>query len=91
MNDDIIYGLSEISLYLSNMGENDFAKTIEDACKKLELLKEQEPVKPHKIPHSITYPCGAYVCGNCNIRILEPDDNFCPNCGRMAKWDERQY
>lgn len=41
MNDDIIYGLSEISLYLSNIGENDFAKTIEDACKKLEQLKER--------------------------------------------------
>lgn len=54
----------------------------------LELLKEQEPVKPNKIPHSITYPCGAYVCGNCEIRILEPDDNFCPNCGMKVKWDD---
>jgi hypothetical protein len=41
-SDDIIYGLSEISLYLSNIGREDFAQTIEDACKKLELLKEQE-------------------------------------------------
>ena len=42
MENDIVYGLSEISLYLSNIGKDDFAQTIEDACKKLELLKEQE-------------------------------------------------
>ncbi len=42
MENDIVYGLSEISLYLSNIGKDDFAQTIEDACKKLELLKEQQ-------------------------------------------------
>ena len=53
----------------------------------LELLKGHEPVKPYKIPHSITHPGGAYVCGDCKIKILEPDDDFCPNCGRKVKWD----
>lgn len=41
MSNDIVYGLSEISLYLSNIGRDDYAQTIEDACKKLDLLKEQ--------------------------------------------------
>ena len=53
----------------------------------LELLKEQEPVEPKKIPHSITYPGSTYICGNCKIEILEPDDNFCPYCGKAVKWD----
>lgn len=54
----------------------------------LEVIKEQEPVEPKKIPHSITYPGSTYICGNCKIEILEPDDNFCPYCGRAVKWDD---
>lgn len=59
------------------------ADIIEEA---VELLKEQEPVEPKKIPHSITYPGSTYICGNCKIIILEPDDNYCSNCGRAVKW-----
>ena len=53
----------------------------------LELLKEQEPVEPHKVPRSIAYPKGAFVCPDCS-RFLEPDDPFCPGCGRKVKWDD---
>ena len=39
-NDDIIYGLSEISLYLSNIGEHEYAETIEEACREIMSLRE---------------------------------------------------
>ena len=54
----------------------------------LELLKEQEPVKPRKILPCITRPVGGYVCGHCGIRFLEKNDYYCPNCGMAVKWDE---
>lgn len=65
MENDIVYGLSEISLYLSNIGKEDFAQTIDDACKKLELLKEQEADKnkyEYKYDHT---DCLWYGSGDC--------------------------
>ncbi len=83
--EEVIKGLEKVWDAFNHMEHELYADYVYDA---LELLKEQEPVKPHKIPHSITHPYGAYVCGNCNIRILEQDDDFCPNCGRAVKWDD---
>lgn len=48
----------------------------------IELLKEQEPVKPRYTPKSIY----SWECGVCT----EPFDriaNYCPNCGRAVKWE----
>lgn len=85
MENDIVYGLSEISLYLSNIGEDDFAQTIEDACKKLELLKEREAVKPIKkdtveitARYEFDCPCGA------PLLIGQP---YCADCGKKVKWE----
>lgn len=59
----------------------------------LALLKEQEPVKP--FPHH-----DIYWCGKCGNRVLERHTvhdtqlflvykyKFCPECGRMVKWDD---
>ena len=41
MNDDIIYGLSEVSLYLSNIGKSDFSETVEKACAEIERLEKE--------------------------------------------------
>ena len=49
----------------------------------LELLKEQEPVKPKYIPPKSIY---SWECGVC----AEPFDriaNYCPNCGKPVKWE----
>ena len=47
----------------------------------LELLKEQEPVKPRYTPQSIySWECG--VCAEPFDRIA----NYCPNCGRAVRW-----
>ncbi len=42
----------------------------------LELLKEQEAVKP----------MNGWLCGQCGCRIYQ-DANYCYNCGRKVKWD----
>ena len=49
----------------------------------LELLKEQEPVKPRYTPPKSIY---SWECGVC----AEPFDriaNYCPKCGRRVKWE----
>lgn len=43
----------------------------------LELLKEQEAVKPMT----------GGLCGQCGCRIYQ-DANYCYNCGRKVKWDD---
>lgn len=84
MSDDIIYGLSEISLYLSNLGEHNFAQTVEDACRKLELLKEQEPVKPVNIRWEMGINGGN--CPKC-MNWVQRTYNYCPFCGKAVKWE----
>jgi rubrerythrin len=88
MNDDIIYGLSEISLYLSNVGKDDFAQTVEKACKKIDMLKEQEAgFSPKEIK---MYPNNVWACGNCGHVAVGSADykaKYCPECGRAVKWD----
>ena len=43
----------------------------------LEVLKEQEAVKPTP----------GMLCGQCGCRIYQ-DANYCYNCGRKVKWDD---
>lgn len=50
----------------------------------LELLKEQEPVKPRRIDGKRNH---FIKCGNCNIDLMT-GDRFCPECGRKVKWDD---
>ena len=45
--------------------------------KAIELLKEQEPVKP----------MSGGLCGQCGCRIYQ-DANYCYNCGRRVKWND---
>ena len=67
-----------------------------DECKSglrpdaLELLKEQEAVKPD-------HPEEVWLCGNCgeivgwDDWVISTDDvrhNYCPKCGRKVKWDD---
>lgn len=48
----------------------------------LELLKEQEPVKPNPVHNSARW----FACGKCDCSITM-EDKFCPRCGREVKWD----
>lgn len=65
MNDDIIYGLSEISLYLTNIGREDFAQTVNEACKKLDALNKQKPVKCNDCKYSAHYIYCYPLCEEC--------------------------
>ena len=58
----------------------------------IDLLKEQEAVKPKLVGPSM------WRCGKCDALIgweeFNPSEvelveyKFCPECGRMVKWDE---
>lgn len=52
----------------------------------LELLKEQEPVKPKMHNGGGKSPTWWYVCGACGHDI-DPKDKFCRECGKAVKWD----
>ena len=39
MKTDIIYGLADVSLYLSDIGKYDFMRTVEDACSEITQLR----------------------------------------------------
>jgi len=62
----------------------------------LELLKEQEAVKPivdhYALP--LTYTTvqfiEKYYCGICNEKITR-NNVYCHKCGRKVKWDERTH
>lgn len=49
----------------------------------LELLKEQEPVKPDYMPTTLEWSCG-----NCGQSFDRCKYKYCPYCGRKVKWDE---
>lgn len=58
----------------------------------LELLKEQEPVKPidHKIPVGIYgAETSEYLCGSCGCGLTYTDrwhTKYCPECGKAVRW-----
>ena len=41
-------------------------------------------VKPKYHPGMV--PKDYYTCGNCGFRVTV-NDNYCPNCGYMIRWD----
>lgn len=49
----------------------------------LELLKEQQPVKPEIEGSSNTW---WYVCGDCHTSI-NPNAKYCHQCGHKVMWD----
>ena len=63
---------------------SDTDQTIDMAVK---LLKDQEPIAPKLIK---MYPHDIYECGNCGHRSVGSKDykaKYCPECGRMLKWE----
>ena len=52
---------------------------------RLEYHRAQaEGVKPKYNPGAVLKDY--YTCGNCGYRVTV-QDNYCPNCGFMIKWD----
>ena len=50
------------------------------------LLKEQEAVKPKSKSRHGSTTLYQHFCGNC-MGMLHGKPNYCPNCGRMVKWE----
>lgn len=65
-----------------------FAFCIKDvAVDALELLKEQEAVKPKVIgTNSFGHP--VHACGECGLLITE-SMNYCHECGKRIEWESR--
>lgn len=61
----------------------DIAQWADDA---IELLKEQEAVKPKSKSRHGEFPQIVHRCGHCN-EILYRYYKYCPTCGRQAKWE----
>ena len=53
----------------------------------LELLKEQEPVKPKE--ERLDDVDSIFRCGNCGVCFYFRQQKYCAICGRKAKWDEQ--
>ena len=52
----------------------------------MELLKEQEPIKPKsKVRHGENEQI-QHWCGNC-MAMLHGKPKYCSNCGRQVKWE----
>lgn len=49
----------------------------------LELLKEQEPVKPIPPEDELSL----YRCGKCHHPLFRCVDKYCSRCGRSVKWE----
>ena len=56
---------------------------MEDFDKAIEMLKEQEAVKP--IPPEDEF--GLYRCGKCYHQLFRCVDKYCSRCGRPVKWE----
>jgi hypothetical protein len=62
----------------------DIVKWIDDA---LELLKEQEPIEAKTMEESKSHGPWWFARGACG-HAIDPEDNFCRECGRKVKWDD---
>ena len=59
---------------------------VDIAVHAVDLLKEQEPVKPvDKWNHGFYYACGS--CWEM-LGIVREYPSYCPCCGKKVKWDD---
>lgn len=87
----VIEGLEYLNIVYAFRG--DAAECLGDA---LELLKEQEPIKP-------TVSVDTWICSKCghtleSQELIDDKENpqvlihelyqYCPNCGKKVKWDD---
>ena len=70
---------------IKSMGQHEMLVTTDIMQEILEMLKEQEPVKPVCFEHRRTR--NKYQCGNCGSSEVFKEWEYCPWCGRKMKWD----
>lgn len=91
----VIDGLNETISYLRLKTGGVVDRCIQHQYDALELLKEQEALKPIK---PIYQGDDSYLCDNCGetvgweemacCGIDQVKFKYCPGCGRKVKWDE---
>jgi len=52
----------------------------------LEMLKELDPVEAKIMGEFKSHGTWWFACGACG-HAIDPEDNFCRECGRMVKWN----
>ena len=97
---DIVLGLSEVSLYLSNIGEKEYSETVEKSCNEItelrseiDRLKAEQPKKGHWIIKPIekgnvtNYVFRCSECGSAEEHAYADCwvGNFCKWCGADLK------
>ena len=85
----VIKGLSEcITVLSTHVPERYIGYSVEACFDAIELLKDQEAVKPFIRIHDANISNGTeHVCGYCNGSFLHQHVKFCPWCGKAVKWD----
>jgi hypothetical protein len=53
----------------------------------IHLLKEKEPAEARTMGESKSHGSWWFACGACG-HAIDPEDNFCRECGRKIKWDD---
>ena len=81
----VMEGLSNIRNEIVDGYINDPERAVNTLTDALELLKEQEPVKPEQ-EHSGGGTTWWNVCGACRTAI-NPNDKYCHECGRAIDWN----
>ena len=67
-----------------NNDQNTLIVTLDVLKTILDLLKEQETVKPRRIDGKRNH---FIKCGNCNYDLVT-GFQFCPHCGKKVKWND---
>ena len=62
--------------------------TVGEGRKALELLKEQKPAEAKTMGESKLYGSWWFACGACG-HAIDPEDNYCRECGRRVVWDAK--
>ena len=78
----VIEGLEYLITAYAFHGEDD-----ECLGEAVELLKEQEPAEAKTMGESKSHGSWWFACGACG-HAIDPEDNFCRECGRKIKWDD---
>ena len=92
LTDDLVNGMVHSCRECTYRGEMNCS--IQLIANALELLKEQDAVEPIR-----SKDADVWYCGNCDEivgeetltmgGIQEVRHNYCPECGRKVKWDDK--
>ena len=70
--------------------DDEQVKQLIDDAPTIELLKEQEAVKPlPQNSNGLVRTIKLWYCGACHSKISRRTSKYCPNCGKPILWEGR--